>query len=390
VLAAVEEIIGTGLAIGASDIHVEVERRGVIVRYRVDGSLQPRSQPLPPELSRAIASRLKLLARLDITETRKPQDGRITVRTGQRMVDLRVSSMPAKLGEKVVMRILDAEASVSDLKRIFAVDKVRQLFSQLVFRPQGLVMVTGPTGSGKTTTLYSGLAARRKPELNVVTVEDPIEYHLDGVTQIQVAPEAGTTFATILRSLLRQDPDVIMVGETRDRETARTVAEAANTGHLVLTSAHTNGALDAVARLADLGVEPYAIASSLIGVLSQRLVRRVCADCAEPFEYPDYVLELMVKTGAILPNEQPSLVRGRGCAACRNSGFRGRVAVCELLVISDPVRDAIGRGADLAGLRAAAQGALVEYPRYAGILVGSGVTVPGEILHMLQKPGVSA
>ena len=389
VVAAVDEIVGSGLALGASDIPVEQDRRGVLVRYRVDGALQQRAAGFfPVEMGKGIVSRLKLLARLDITETRKPQDGRISARVGQRMVDLRLSTMPAKLGEKCVMRVLDAEASVTDLKALFHVEKVRQLFSQMIFRPQGLVMITGPTGSGKTTTLYSALHARRRPELNIVTVEDPIEYHLDGITQIQVAGDQGATFATILRSLLRQDPDVIMVGEMRDHEAARVAVEASMTGHLVLTSVHTNGALDAVMRLSDLGVERYAIANGLVGVLHQRLVKRICQGCSEPFEYPEPILEMLYKVGALLPNEKPVLKRGKGCATCQGTGFKGRVAIYEMLVADDAVRDAITSGADLAALRkVASKGAMLELSRYAGIAVGTGLTVPGEILHLLQRVG---
>lgn len=385
VVALCSDIVSMGLALGASDIHVEQERRGVLVRYRVDGALQPGPQTIPIEAGKPLVSRFKLLAKMDITETRKPQDGRISVRQGQKIIDLRLSTMPAKLGEKVVMRILDAEASITDLKSLFHVDKVRQIFAQMVFRPQGLVMITGPTGSGKTTTLYSALHARRRPELNVVTVEDPIEYHLDGITQVQVNPEIGTTFATVLRALLRQDPNVILVGETRDRETARMAVEASMTGHLVLTSVHTNSAIDAIGRLSDLGVERYAIANGLLGVLHQRLVRRCCSFCAEPFDYPEPIVELLYRAGAFLPNEKPTLMRGRGCVQCNNTGFKGRVGVYELLVATDPIRETIASGADASGLKAATGGGMIDLARYAGILVGTGVTVPGEVLHMVQR-----
>ncbi len=387
VLQIVDEIVGTALATRASDIHVEQDRRGVAVRYRVDGQLRARPQLLPAELGRSLVSRFKLLAKLDITETRKPQDGRISVQTQKKIVDLRLSTMPSKLGEKVVLRVLDAEQGVSDLKALFAIDKVRQLFAEMVFRPHGLVLVTGPTGSGKTTTLYAALQSRARPELNVVTVEDPIEYHLDGITQVQVKAEIGTTFGVVLRSLLRQDPDVILVGETRDSETARMAVEASMTGHLVLTSMHTNGALESILRLADLGVEPYAVGNSLLGVLHQRLVRRICTQCAETFEYPEPIVERLVRVGAFRAGETPALQRGKGCQRCGNTGFRGRVGVFELLVVNDAVRAAISAGADMAKLRESAQGAMVDLARYAGVLVATGTTVPGEVLHMLQKVG---
>ena len=386
VLALVDELIGTGLALGASDIHIEHERRGVAVRYRVEGELRARPQPIPQELGKPLVSRLKLLARLDITDTRRPQDGRIVVQVGKRSVDLRISSMPAKFGEKIVLRILDSDASIVNLKELILQDKVRQHFSEMVFRPNGLVLVTGPTGSGKTTTLYAALAARRRPELNVVTVEDPIEYHLDGITQVQVNPEVGTTFGVVLGALLRQDPDVILVGETRNAETAKMALEAAMTGHLVLTSLHTNGAVESVLRLTELGAERYAVSNALLGVLHQRLVRRCCPSCTEPFEYPAPIVERLYKVGAFLPHERPTLSRGKGCARCNQTGFKGRVAVIELLLVNDAVRSAISAGSDVEALREVAMtsGAMVDLARYAGILVGTGVTVPGEVLHLLQ------
>jgi type IV pilus assembly protein PilB len=386
-VAIVDEIVGTALACGASDIHIEHERKQLNVRYRIDGALKPRAQPYPPEMGKPLVSRFKLLAKLDITEMRRPQDGRISLTAGKRMVDLRISTMPAKFGEKVVLRILDAEANVADLKSLLVFEPVRQLFSEMLFRPHGLVLVTGPTGSGKTTTMYSGLFARKRPELNVVTVEDPIEYHLDGVTQIQVQSEI-TSFASILRALLRQDPNVIMVGETRDRETAKMAVEASTTGHLVLTSMHTNSALETMFRLLDLGVERYAIANSLLGVLHQRLARRLCPACSEPYEYPAPIVERLFRAGAFQPHEKPTLRRGVGCARCAGTGYKGRVAVTELLVASDAVRTAFSAGADLSQLRPVARnGALFEMPRCAGAILGMGVTAPGEVLHLLQGVG---
>jgi type II secretory ATPase GspE/PulE/Tfp pilus assembly ATPase PilB-like protein len=387
VVTIVDEIVGTGLAVGASDIHIEHERKSLMIRYRVDGALRPRSQPLPPEFGKPLVSRLKLLAKLDITETRRPQDGRISLQAGKRMVDLRLSTMPAKFGEKVVLRILDAEANVADLKSLVVYEPVRQLFSEMVFRPHGLVLVTGPTGSGKTTTMYSALYARKRPELNVLTVEDPIEYHLDGVTQIQVQPEI-TSFASVLRSMLRQDPNVIMVGELRDQETARMAVEASTTGHLVLSSLHTNSALEAVFRLLDLGVERYAIANSLLGVLHQRLVRRLCPSCSEETDYPPAIIERLYRAGAFAQHETPRLRRGVGCARCGGTGYKGRVAVTELLVASDAVRTAFSAGADLSQLRPVARnGALFELARCAGALLALGATSPGEVLHLMQSVG---
>jgi type IV pilus assembly protein PilB len=384
-VAYVNEIISAGLAGGASDIHIEHDRRGLLVRYRIDGALRTRPDFLPSEVGKPLVSRLKLLAKLDITDTRKPQNGRISIRVGNRVIDLRLSTIPAKLGEKVVMRILDAEASIVDLKALISVDKALQLFSRMVFRPHGLVMVTGPTGSGKTTTLYSALNARRASELNIVTVEDPIEYHLDGITQIQVQPEIGNTFAMMLRSLLRQDPDIIMVGETRDNETAKMAIEASMTGHLVLTSAHSNGAAEAVVRLTDLGIDRQSVANALVGVIHQRLVRRICRACAEPFDYPAPVVDTLYRVGALLQSESYSFKRGRGCDVCFGTGFKGRAGLYELLVVNDTVRDAILARADVAKLnQAATVGGSLSLARYAGILLQSGVTAPSEVLHLLK------
>ncbi len=390
---AIEEIVGVGLAMRASDIHIEPERLGVFVRYRIDGALHRPRDPFPSDLGKAIVIRLKTLARVDITETRKPQDGRISVQMASgRLLDLRLSTVPAKFGEKVALRVLDSEGAITDLKALFVVDHVRNLFTRLLTRRTGFLLVTGPTGSGKSTTLYSALNACRAQHLNIMTVEDPIEYHLDGVTQVEVHPEAGTTFATVLRALLRQDPNIILVGEMRDAETARIAVEASLTGHLVMSSLHTNGALEAVARMRDMGIEPYALANGLLAVMHQRLVQRTCPHCAAPFEYPPFVVDTLVRHGVLPPSQgegqQPTLMRGAGCARCRGTGMLGRTAVCGLLVVTDEVRDAIGRRASLEELRAlAARGAYVELTRYAGILLRMGVTVPGEVLPLLQTAG---
>jgi type IV pilus assembly protein PilB len=386
-VSAIEEIIGVGLASGASDIHIEPERQGVFVRYRIDGLLHRPREPFPSELAKALVIRLKTLARLDITETRRPQDGRISVQLSYgRLLDLRLSTVPAKFGEKIALRVLDSEGAITDLKALILVDQVRNLFSRLLARRTGFLLVTGPTGSGKSTTLYSALNACRSQHVNIMTVEDPIEYHLEGVTQVEVHPEAGTTFAAVLRALLRQDPNIMLVGEMRDAETARIAVEASLTGHLVMSSLHTNGTLEAVARMRDMGIEPYALANGLLAVLHQRLVQRVCPDCVAPFDYPPLVIDTLTRHGVFHDGPPPTLVRGAGCARCRGTGLHGRTAVCGLLVVNDEVRDAIGRRAGLAELRAvAARGAHVELPRYAGILLRMGVTVPGEVMPLLQS-----
>jgi type II secretory ATPase GspE/PulE/Tfp pilus assembly ATPase PilB-like protein len=386
-VSAIEEIVGVGLTLHASDIHIEPERQGVFVRYRIDGALHRPREPFPSDLARPIVIRLKTLARLDITETRRPQDGRISVQMASgRLLDLRLSTVPAKFGEKIALRVLDSEGTITDLRSLFVVDQVRNLFTRLLSRRTGFLLVTGPTGSGKSTTLYSALNACRAQHLNIMTVEDPIEYHLDGVTQVEVHPEAGTTFATVLRALLRQDPNIMLVGEMRDTETARIAVEASLTGHLVMSSLHTNGALEAVARMRDMGIEPYALANGLLAVLHQRLVQRTCPHCAAPFEYAPFVVDTLTRHGVLTDGQGATLVRGSGCGRCRGTGMLGRVAVCGLLLVNDEVRDAIGRRAGLGELRAvAARGAHVEMTRYAGMLLRMGVTVPGEVMPLLQS-----
>jgi general secretion pathway protein E len=246
------------------------------------------------------------------------------------------------------------------------------------------MLVTGPTGSGKTTTLYAALERINDLTRNILTVEDPIEYHLDGVTQVQVHPEIGTTFAALLRSLLRQDPDVIMIGELRDPDTARMATEASMTGHLVISSLHSNGAVDAAARLVDLGVERHAVANALVGVLHQRLVRRSCASCAQRFEYPEPIMAELVRVGAFRENETPRLRRSNGCSVCDGTGFKGRIALYELLAVNEAVRDAIAENADLPSLRSVCAAATIGLARYAGVLLASGMTAPGDVLAALQ------
>ena len=385
------ELVGTALALNASDIHIEVEGKGLVVRYRVDGQLRARPDPLPIEQARPLASRFKLLAKMDITESRRPMDGRISVNVGKRIIDLRISTMPAKLGEKIVIRLLDAAANISSIKNIITVDAVRDVFGEMLSRPHGLILVTGPTGSGKTTTLYTALSERRRPELNMVTVEDPIEYHLEGVTQVQTHAEIGTTFEVLLRSILRQDPDVIMVGETRDRETARIAVEASMTGHLVLTSVHTNSAIDAIMRLIDLGVERYSIATGLMGVVHQRLVRRLCASCKEPFEYPQPIIDRLYQCGALQEGDKTVLLHGAGCQVCNGTGFKGRIALYELLNVNEYLKHSIATGMDPAGLRevAVSRDALFDLARYSGVLLARGDTAPTEVLHISEQ-GVSS
>ncbi|MDH7568333.1 MAG: type II secretion system ATPase GspE [Armatimonadota bacterium] len=320
---------------GASDIHIEPFEREVKVRYRIDGVLRESSSP-PRRLHPAIVSRIKILADMNIAERRLPQDGRIRLRVSERQIDVRVSTVPTLYGESVVMRILDKETALRGLPELGVPGDTLERFRQLIHRPYGIILVTGPTGSGKTTTLYAALQEIYSPELKILTIEDPVEYQLPGVNQIQVRPNIGLTFATGLRHIVRQDPDVIMVGEIRDGETAEIAIHAALTGHLVFSTLHTNDAAGAVSRLLDMGAEPYLVASSLIGAVAQRLVRLNCPACKQP----DAPLPEALEAVGITPEQarQGTFMRGAKCEQCGFTGYRGRAAVFELLLIDDEIR----------------------------------------------------
>jgi general secretion pathway protein E len=330
----------------ASDIHLEGTAEGLRVRLRIDGVLSELPSP-PRGLQAAVVSRIKLLAELDIAERRQPQDGRIRVRLESRELDLRVSTVPTLYGESVVLRLLDRGGRPVGLDELGIPPEMLASFEQLVRKPHGILLATGPTGSGKTTTLYAALGLRHPSEEKVITVEDPVEYHLPGVTQVPVHLKAGVSFAAALRSILRQDPDVLMVGEMRDGETAAIAVQAAMTGHLVFSTLHTNDAAGALTRLADLRVEPYMIAATLEAVLAQRLVRRVCPDCRERYR-PDPAMVALLARRPVGPLE---LTRGRGCTACRQTGYRGRTGIFELLVMTDELRQRLVGGRDLAAIR---------------------------------------
>ncbi|MBI2893795.1 MAG: Flp pilus assembly complex ATPase component TadA [Deltaproteobacteria bacterium] len=382
----VTRLLSEGIALGASDIHIEPEREEVAVRFRVHGTLQKRAGTIPRSFHRGLVARIKVLGRMDISEQRIAQDGRISLAVDGRNVDLRVSSIPTKFGEKVVMRVLDAAAGILDLAQIILPDQLRQIVRQMFYRPNGVVLVTGPTGSGKSTTLYSALTSRLSPQIHAVTVEDPIEYHLPGVTQIQVRESAGMTFSSILRAVFRQDSDVVMVGETRDAETARLCFEAGITGHLVLTSLHTNDTVSAVLRLFEMGIQPFLLGNALVGVLHQRLVRRTCPSCAAPFEYHPQVIETLRVAGALPSGGAACLVRGQGCAACDKTGFRGRIAAFEVLVVSDAVRQLVCERAPVTEIRAAAaKGSFVSLASYSSFLLQKGLTVPPEVIVVLPS-----
>lgn len=382
VIRLVNTIIGRVIDLRASDIHLEPFDDGLHVRYRVDGVIHS-GELVPPRLSAAVGSRVKLLAHLDIAERRLPQDGRIKTRVKGRELDLRVSTVPTVHGESVVMRVLDRASVRLNLEKMgFATDTLER-FNALLARPHGIVLVTGPTGSGKTTTLYAALAKIDATEQKIITVEDPVEYQLEGINQIQVHPQINLTFANALRSILRQDPDIIMIGEMRDGETAQIAVQSALTGHLVLSTLHTNTAAGAVIRMQDMGVESYLITSAVNGVLSQRLVRTLCSACKEAY-VPEPALVASTGLSRFLAPGQ-SICRAVGCAECRGSGYRGRTGIHELLVLDEPVRAAIIAGRDANSLHAlATQGGMLTLHEDGLRKVAAGTTSLDELARVTQ------
>ncbi|WMT19362.1 GspE/PulE family protein [Parageobacillus toebii] len=332
----VNQILQLAVEQRASDIHIDPQETKVLVRYRIDGILRT-DRALPKHMQSMLTARIKILANMDITEHRIPQDGRIKMNIDFHPVDLRVSTLPTVYGEKIVMRILDLGAALNDIHKLGFNQLNLQRFIELIERPTGIVLITGPTGAGKSSTLYAALNHLNSEEVNIITIEDPVEYEIEGVNQIQVNPNVGLTFAQGLRSILRQDPNIIMVGEIRDRETAEVAIRASLTGHLVLSTLHTNDALSTITRLIDMGIEPFLVAASLAGVVSQRLVRRVCRDCQEEQEPTKREIEIFASRGMKIDK----LVRGRGCPTCNMTGYKGRIAIHELLVMTDEMRRVI-------------------------------------------------
>ena len=320
----------------ASDIHIESYEDKLSIRYRIDGVLQDVLSP-SRRLAPLLVSRIKVMARLDIAEKRMPQDGRISLALGGRAIDVRVSTLPARFGERVVLRLLDKEQAMLDLIQLGMGDETLARFKSVLTSPNGILLVTGPTGSGKTTTLYSGLSLLNDQSRNILTVEDPIEYGLEGVGQTQVNTKVGLTFAAGLRAILRQDPDVVMVGEIRDIETAEIAVQASLTGHLVMSTVHTNSAVAAVTRLRDMGIEPFLLSSTLRAVLAQRLVRRLCKSCREAYTPDDFEARALARA----PDPTLIFYRARGCMACSNTGFEGRAGVYELLIVDQALRKLI-------------------------------------------------
>ncbi|NQZ94784.1 MAG: type II secretion system ATPase GspE [Moritella sp.] len=326
---------------GASDIHVETFERALVIRFRIDGVLREILKP-NRKLASLLISRIKVMSKMDIAEKRVPQDGRISLRIGGRGVDVRVSTLPSSFGERVVMRLLDKNNAKLELKHLGMTLDNRNKMSELIHKPHGIILVTGPTGSGKSTTLYAALSEINSRDRNILTVEDPVEYQLDGIGQTQVNPKVDMTFSRGLRAILRQDPDVVMIGEIRDLETAQIAVQASLTGHLVLSTLHTNTAVGAVTRLRDMGLEPFLLSSSILGVLAQRLVRTLCADCREGAPPTERELEQLASNRVA---DATIIYHPKGCENCNQTGYRGRTGIHELLIVDEDVRDMIHSGA---------------------------------------------
>lgn len=329
----VNQMIANAVMQRASDIHLDPQETELTVRYRVDGVLQ-HERSLPKHMQNVIIARIKIMGNLNITESRIPQDGRFKINVDFKPIDVRLSTLPSVYGEKVVMRILDLSNALGDLDKLGFSQENIACFKEMIEKPNGIVLLTGPTGSGKSSTLYAALNRLNREEVNIITIEDPVEYQLAGVNQVQVNEDVGLTFASGLRSILRQDPDIVMIGEIRDTETAQIAIRASLTGHLVLSTLHTNSAVAAVTRLIDMGIEPFLISSSLTGVVAQRLVRRVCRDCEEEVPVTSREKELFRARGY----EVEYVKRGRGCSSCHMTGYRGRLAIHEVLTIDDTLR----------------------------------------------------
>jgi type IV pilus assembly protein PilB len=405
IVALANKILAKALQDGISDIHIEPQEDYLRIRFRKDGVLRQGLEPLPKKIIPAITARFKIMANLDIAERRLPQDGRIRRLFDNRKVDFRVNTLPSRYGEKVVLRILDNSATQLGLDKLITDPETLHIVQEMVSRPFGLILVTGPTGSGKTTTLYSALAERNDPGVNISTAEDPIEYTLPGLTQVQVIREKGMDFASILRAFLRQDPDVILVGETRDKETAKTAIEAALTGHLVLTTLHTNDAASAVARLDEMGIETFMVSSSLIGVLAQRLVRRVCADCRIPYnptpeELARFGLSAAGEADVVfykantLSAEESNHAREANtlCPTCKGVGYKGRCGVYEVMRVTEPLQTLITEGAPTERIKeAAVEEGMKTLLAYSLNLVRQGATTLEEVERVtLTDSGVEA
>ncbi len=332
----VNQIIANGIAQRASDIHFDPQETEFRVRYRVDGVLRT-ERSLPKHMQNMMTARVKIMGNLNITENRIPQDGRMKITVNFRQIDIRLSTLPTVYGEKIVMRILDLGNAPNDIGQIGFSPENAERFSRIINRPNGIFLITGPTGSGKSSTLYAALSELNKEGINIITIEDPVEYQMTGINQIQVKEEVGLTFAAGLRSILRQDPDIVMIGEIRDLETAQIAIRASLTGHLVLSTLHTNNAVESISRLKDMGIEPFLISSSLVGAMAQRLVRKICRDCSTEVTATEREKEIFGENGLSVE----TVHRGRGCAACNNTGYRGRIAIHEILPVDRELKELI-------------------------------------------------
>ncbi len=385
IIRVVNVVIQQAIKDHASDIHVEPDRRGVRIRYRIDGVLHEVMR-VPKYVHAPLVSRIKIMGDMNIAERRIPQDGRIHVRHEGKDYDLRVSSLPTVFGEKIVMRILDQQSVLIGLNKLGMFPETQAQLESIIVQPNGMILSTGPTGSGKTTTQYSILNKINSVERNILTIEDPVEYQLPGLSQVHVNRKAGLTFASAMRSFLRQDPDIIMVGEIRDLETAETAVQASLTGHLVLSTLHTNDAPSAITRLMDMGVEPFLIASSIIGILAQRLGRRICQNCKEPYKPP---AEALHRVGFNVDDiENVVFYRGRGCDQCRHTGYRGRQGIYEMMVINDEIADLTVKRAPLSEIRNAALANGMKTLKMDGFQkVLEGTTTVEEVMRVVFTAG---
>lgn len=380
-------ILGIAIKRGVSDIHIEPREKEVLVRYRLDGVLSV-YKALPVRIKNALTSRYKIMAELDIAERRLPQDGRIRVKASNKIVDFRVSTLPSKFGEKIVMRILDKSSISLGLEQLITNKETLKIIRDMIQRPYGIIFVTGPTGSGKTTTLYSSLSERNTPQVNISTAEDPIEYDLEGITQSEVNKSIGLDFAKILKSFLRQDPDILLVGETRDKETAKIAVEAALTGHLVFTTLHTNDAPSSIMRLQEMDIEPFLISTATIGIVAQRLLRRVCNNCKQPYEVDDETIKFL----GLENSNQKVFYKGTGCEKCNNTGYKGRIGAYEVMKLNDHIRDLIAKASNTAVLRfAAQQSGMKTLLEYSLELARDGHTTLDEVIRVtLSSEGSSS
>lgn len=368
-------VITEAIQQGASDIHFEPSEQGVIIRYRIDGVLQMRHTP-PKELQMQLITRIKVLAKLDIAEQRLPQDGRIKLKIGGRAIDFRVSTIPVVYGERVVLRILDKSNIVLGLHRLGMPSEIMQRYTKLVHLSEGILLVTGPTGSGKTTTLYSTINDVNSLEVNIMTIEDPVEYKLPNMAQVGVNPKIHLNFATGLRHILRQDPDVIMIGEIRDKETAEIAIQASLTGHLVFSTLHTNDAPSALTRLIEMGIEPYLLSSTVVGVLAQRLVRTICPHCRSAYQPNEFECQQLGVSGH-------PFYKGQGCSACFGLGYKGRHGIYELMVMNHSVKQQVMKSADAVELRQVALNSGMSSLRVHGAqLVLQGITTSSEVFRV--------